>query len=143
MTLAEVGLLAKMRWTIWGNGTLPADPTSLARVLGLPEDEVLQNLSGAVLSFFAPAKGFSERLECPELVNQMERLQDRRRLQSQAAQRTNAKRSGNRDAKRIGTRIAPEKNRSEKNGADKSVFAMGSVEDSKNADRRPAYEEAH
>lgn len=92
MTLGERGLLATMRWCIWGNDTLPSDPAQLARVLGLPEADVRENLTEAVQSFFATAKGFSERLECPELAAQMLRLQERRDAQSRAADETNAKR---------------------------------------------------
>lgn len=102
MPLAERGLLATMRWYAWTNDTLPSDPALLARLLGLSEDEVRQNLTHAVLGFFrsAAAQGFGDRLECTELVEQMARLLEKRKAQSDGANRTNAKRYGIRVAKR-------------------------------------------
>jgi CRP-like cAMP-binding protein len=60
---------------------------------------VRSNLTPAVMDFFAPAKGYSERLECPELAAQMARLMQRREAQSRAAELTNAQRNANRSGK--------------------------------------------
>ena len=84
MTLAEVGLLAKMRWTIWANDTLPADPQLLARILALDEDEVRLSLTAAVRSFFEEKDG---RFVCTELAAQLRRLTKIREAQKEGGQR--------------------------------------------------------
>jgi hypothetical protein len=85
MTLAERGLLATMRWHLWANDTLPRDPAPMARLLGLEAAEVQAALTDRVLSFFAPAKGAPDRLMCPELAAQMQRLMERRDRMVQGA----------------------------------------------------------
>lgn len=118
MSLGERGLLATMRWCIWANDTLPADPAQLARLLGISEEEVRRNLTEAVLGFFrsAAAKGYGDRLECPELLDQMARLAARREAQVKSAEVTNANRYGNRDGNRRADRLGSEKSRTEKSG---------------------------
>jgi hypothetical protein len=85
MTLNERGLLATMRWHLWANDTLPADPQLMARLLGLEAAEVQAALTDRVMSFFSPVKGDSTRLICPELAAQMERLMERREKMVQGA----------------------------------------------------------
>jgi hypothetical protein len=78
MSLAERGLLATLRWYVWANDTLPRDPTQLARVLGLEEPAAREALTDRVLKFFSPCVDNEDRLHCPELSAQMEKLRKRR-----------------------------------------------------------------
>jgi hypothetical protein len=82
MPLAQRGLFATMRWKVWANDSLPADPDQLARLLGLDPQEVRGNLSDAVMHFFIADPSDKTRLICPELAAQKKRLSERRRKQS-------------------------------------------------------------
>jgi hypothetical protein len=84
MSLAERGLLATLRWYLWLNDTIPDEPALMARLLGLEEHDVRKNLTPAVRSFFRSGHhlGMGDRLECPELLDQMALLMERRRKQS-------------------------------------------------------------
>jgi hypothetical protein len=86
MSLGERGLLATLRWHLWANDTVPADAKLMARLLGLDAQEVQQNLTDRVLSFFAPAEQDKTRLVCPELQAQMARLLWRRDRQAAGAE---------------------------------------------------------
>lgn len=78
MSAAERGLLMSMRMACWVGDSVPSDPALLARVVGLPVDEVVTGLSPAVLSFFRPESDGA--LQDPELAAQMTRLVERRRV---------------------------------------------------------------
>lgn len=78
-SLAERGLLYTMRLECWVNGMLPADPKSLARVLGYPVEEVA-GLLGGVMVFFHAENGF---IVCPELDDYRAHLEERKRRQSE------------------------------------------------------------
>ena len=99
MSLAERGLLATLRWHLWANDTVPADPKAMARLLGLEAAEVQAALTDRVLSFLAPAPGAPDRLYSPELHAQMTRLLERREKMvrgakhSHIARKVNAKES--------------------------------------------------
>jgi hypothetical protein len=97
MSLAERGLLATLRWHLWSNDTVPADPKLMARLLGLDAQEVEHNLTNRVLSFFAVAEHDKTRLVCPELQAQMARLLWRRDRQAFGAEqaRISKKTKGN------------------------------------------------
>lgn len=97
MTLAERGLLATMRWSIWANDSLPTKPKQLALVLGLDHDDVRKNLTPAVLSFFRESKSEPDRLTCPELVAQMNRLLNRRERMRDGALQSHIARKENRN----------------------------------------------
>jgi hypothetical protein len=78
MSLAEVGLLALMRWSCWANrGDVPREPDRLARVLGKDQNEVQAAMTEAVRSFFEPTARTPSRLHCPELSDQRERMKER------------------------------------------------------------------
>jgi uncharacterized protein YdaU (DUF1376 family) len=62
--LAERGLLMTMRLECWANQSVPANPESLARVLGFSKSEIEAAFSARVQSFFAESGG---QLVCPEL----------------------------------------------------------------------------
>jgi hypothetical protein len=122
MSLAERGLLATMRWYIWSNDSLPADPKMMARLLGLEPEELRAALTDRVLSFFEAMKGDPTRLVCPELAAQMTRLLWRRDRQAAGAELARISRktkgdmpSAKQDAKHLAQHVAPELNRTELN----------------------------
>lgn len=98
MSAAERGLLMSMRMACWVSDEIPPDPPMLARVLGLPVDDVAPNLSRAVLDFFAVVPGDSGNLHDPELDAQRDRLRERRDRQAEGgakgAKSTNANKPG-------------------------------------------------
>ena len=79
MTLQDRGLLYTMRLECWVNMRLPSNDDELAKVLGLPVDEVAESLS-AVMPFFDFQDGF---IICPEIEDYRTHLADRRKKQSQ------------------------------------------------------------
>lgn len=86
MSLAERGLLATMRWHLWANDTMPADPVLMARVLGIDADDIKSAMTDRVLSFFAPVEG-NLRLFSPELAAQMKHLIERRAERADSGRR--------------------------------------------------------
>jgi hypothetical protein len=91
MTLAERGLLQTLRFECWVNGSIPAAPNRLARMLGQPADEVAAALP-AVQQFFSVS---GDDLVCPELEDYREHLARIRRDQ-QAGGKVGAKKRWNR-----------------------------------------------
>lgn len=93
----ERGLLLSMRMACWVSDEVPSDPARLARVIGLPADEVAAALTPAVLGYFRPVPGDSGNLHDPELAAQMNHLRERRERQAQGgregANQTNAQRA--------------------------------------------------
>ena len=65
MTLQERGLLFTMRLECWVNIQLPNNRIALAKVLGMPVNEVAESLP-AVMPFFEIVDGF---ILSPELEN--------------------------------------------------------------------------
>lgn len=111
MSLAERGLLWSMRLYCWVNDSVPAEPDAMARVLGLPSEELRAALSERVRGFFEPASDRPDRLICVALVRQMEKLMQRREAQVKSALDTAKKRRqknfqalGDRDGNRSGDR---------------------------------------
>jgi hypothetical protein len=76
-----------MRWSCWGNDSVPRDLPMLAKVLGLEVAEVRQGLTDVVLSFFEPDDADEQRLVCPELATQMEKLTARHEERSDSGRR--------------------------------------------------------
>lgn len=93
MTLQERGLLYTMRLECWVNKQLPSNHHDLAKVLGLPVEEITASLA-AVMEFFEIAGNF---IVCPELEDYRVHLAERKLKQSQGGKRgsaiTNDKRS--------------------------------------------------
>ena len=87
MSLKERGLFWSMRCYCWLNDSIPVDPAAMASTLGIPEAEVLENLTPRVLSFFELAQDDKNRLVCPALVRQMTRLIERREKQSRGGRK--------------------------------------------------------
>lgn len=94
LSLEGRGLLYTLRNECWVNGQLPADPPTLARVLGYPVEQVqraLQELRGFVVTVGGV-------LRCPELDDYRAHLDDRRERQSaggrKGAEKTNEGRQG-------------------------------------------------
>lgn len=86
MTFGERGLLSTMKYECWVNGSVPADPSKLARLLGEPPETMSQLLTPAVLDFFH--EGFSpdgQVLICPDLEQYRLKLTERREAQGRAA----------------------------------------------------------
>ncbi len=94
LSLEARGLLYTLRNECWVNGQLPADPATLARVLGFPAEQVERALP-EVRPFFASVGGV---LRCPELDDYRAHLDDRRERQAaggrNGAKKTNESRQG-------------------------------------------------
>ena len=78
MTLQERGLFYTMRLECWENLRLPGNQNELAKVLGLPDNEVAESL-GNVMSFFDMRENF---IICPELEDYRTHLAEQREKQS-------------------------------------------------------------
>lgn len=122
MPLAERGLFWTMRLYCWVNDSLPSDPDSMARVLGIPADELRRVLTDRVRGFFQPAEDKPDRLICVALVRQMEKLLDRREKQAaggrDAAKSRRLKKNsaiGNRDSNHAGTNASVENSTAQSN----------------------------
>jgi hypothetical protein len=98
MSLQARGLLYTLRLECWVNGSLPADPVVLGRVLGYPWEQIEQALP-EVTRFFAFADG---QIRCPELDDYRAHLEDRRQRQSEGGRAGAAKTNRN----RIGAKAA-------------------------------------
>lgn len=85
MTLPERGLLEALRLQSWVSGSVPYDCGLLSRLTGIPEDQISENLTSRVLTFFEPNS--SGRLVCPELVRQRARMEERRVERSRSGKR--------------------------------------------------------
>jgi hypothetical protein len=94
LSLEGRGLLYTLRNECWVNGQLPADPATLARVLGYPIEQVERSLP-ELRQFFVTLGGV---LRCPELDDYRAHLDDRRERQSaggrKGAEKTNEGRQG-------------------------------------------------
>ena len=95
MTLAERGLLYTMRLECWVNDKLPANPASLAKVLGYSEAEVKKALP-AVIPFFVEIVGF---FSSPELDRYKLHLADARKKMVEGGQKGGVKSAQKRAAK--------------------------------------------
>jgi hypothetical protein len=88
MSAAERGVLFTMRLECWVNGSVPADPTSLARVLGIEVAEVKRALTPRVLRHFDEAMHDEERvLVCPQLDDYRRQLEERQSRMSAGGRR--------------------------------------------------------
>lgn len=87
MSLTERGLLLTLRHECWVNKQVPADPCTLARMLGYEVSEVGAALP-AVMPFFAMAGGY---IVCPELDAYRAHLEGIRERQSQGGRQGAAK----------------------------------------------------
>jgi uncharacterized protein YdaU (DUF1376 family) len=87
MSLTERGLLLTLRHECWVNKQVPADPCTLARMLGYEVNEVSAALP-AVMPFFALAGGC---IVCPELDAYRAHLEGIRERQSQGGRQGAAK----------------------------------------------------
>jgi len=79
MTLQDRGLFYTMRLECWVNIRLPSNHDELAKVLGLPVEEVASSLD-VVMPFFDLQDGF---IICPELEDYRTQLADQKKKQSQ------------------------------------------------------------
>lgn len=89
MTLAERGLLYTLRNECWVNDQLPADPASLAKMLGYSEAEISITLP-AVMPFFVDIAGF---LSSPDLDKYKLHLEDARKRMSDGGKKSAEKRA--------------------------------------------------
>ena len=83
LSAGERGLLDSMHRACWVEDAVPADPSCLARVVRLPEAEVKQYLTPAVVAHFAPVASDTARLQSPELVRQQTNFSAARDKQSE------------------------------------------------------------
>lgn len=92
MSLAERGLLYALRLECWENQELPANPSDLAKYLGVQSDDINNAYTERVKEFF---KLELDQLTCPELDYYRQHLNDRKAKQSEGgkkgATKTNAK----------------------------------------------------
>ena len=95
MNLQDRGLLFTMRLECWVNIRLPGNHAELAKVLGLPIDEIAGSLSN-VMPFFDLQDGF---IICPELEDYRMHLADQKKKQSQGGKRGSRITNSNRLAK--------------------------------------------
>ncbi len=95
MTLQERGLLYTLRLECWVNKELPSNHHNLAKVLGLPVEEITASLA-AIMEFFEIAGDF---IACPELENYRVHLLERKLKQSQGGKRGSAITNGKRSRK--------------------------------------------
>ena len=98
MSLEARGLLYSLRLECWVNGSVPADPRTLARVLGYGVEQIEAALP-EVMPLFMTEGG---AIRCPELDDYRTHLDDRRMRQSAGgkagAAKTNGARSGSKAA---------------------------------------------
>ena len=83
MNLQDRGLLFTMRLECWVNMRLPDTHNDLAKVLGLPVNQVSKSLDN-VMPFFHLQDGF---IICPDLEDYRTHLVDRKEKQSQGGKR--------------------------------------------------------
>ena len=89
MSLSGRGLLYSLRLECWVNRRVPADPRTLARVLGYEVQEI-ESVLPEVMGFFACD---GESLYCPELDDYRSHITTIRAKQSQGGKQTAAKHS--------------------------------------------------
>lgn len=92
MSLAGRGLLYSLRLECWVNRCVPADPRTLAKVLGYECTEV-ENALHEVMPFFTVENG---ALYCPELEDYRNHITSIREKQSQGGKQGAAKTNGKR-----------------------------------------------
>lgn len=81
--MAERGLLFSMMAACWVNGSVPSDPSLLARAIGSTEAEVRPALTERVLGQFQDCHTRPGFLEHPDLVRQRREMEHRGRLKSE------------------------------------------------------------
>lgn len=106
MTLEARGLLYTMRLECWVNRHLPSSPKELAVVLGASEDEVRRSLS-SVMTFF---HSDGEFIQCPELEDYREHLNDRKRRQSEGGKTGAERKKARVNLRKTGRKSASEGN---------------------------------
>jgi hypothetical protein len=99
MSLEARGLLYTLRLECWVNGSLPAEPALLGRVLGYAGEQMERSLP-EICRFFAFNDG---QIRCPELDDYRVHLEDRRQRQSEGGRAGAAKTNGNRLASKPAT----------------------------------------
>jgi hypothetical protein len=84
-SLPERGLLWSMLNQAWVSDSLPREPTSIARLLGLNEQSVRESLSDNVMQFFKVDE--NGRIYCPELRYAKAAMLQKRELKSMAGKK--------------------------------------------------------
>lgn len=87
LTLEERGLLYTLRLECWVNQSLPADPSDLAKMLGIPVETVSKLLKKLIGAFFVEIEGV---LQCPEIEGYRLKVQDHRNKQSEGGKKARA-----------------------------------------------------
>jgi hypothetical protein len=123
MTLQERGLLYTLRLECWVNKQLPSNHHDLAKVLGLPVDEVAASLT-AVMEFLEITGNL---IVCPELENYRAHLAERKLKQSQGGKRGSAITNGKRSRK---VHVDNPGDQSSNSSTNSQVSRQGSVESS-------------
>jgi len=100
MSLEARGLLYSLRLECWVNGSVPADPRTLARVLGYPPEQI----EAALPEVLPLLRITDDVIRCPELDDYRDHLDERRQRQSDGGRAGAAKTNG---ARSIGTSGKP------------------------------------
>ena len=90
MSMEARGLLYTLRLECWVNGSLPADPATLARVLAYPVEQLERTLP-EVSALFTFCDGV---IRCPELDDYRAHLEERRQRQAAGGRAGAAKTNG-------------------------------------------------
>jgi len=122
MTLQDRGLLYTMCLECWVNIRLPSNHDELAKVLGLPVEEVASSLD-VVMPFFDLQDGF---IICPELEDYRTQLADQKKKQSQGGKLGSAKTNSNRHTKTKDNGITST-SRLPRQGGDESLVQSSTV----------------
>jgi hypothetical protein len=84
MSLQERGLLMTMRYECWVNNSVPSHAGDLAKILGLPEEDVFNALTSRVSYFF---KEIDKNLICSELDAYRDKLLSSRQAMAEGGRK--------------------------------------------------------
>lgn len=132
MSLSEKGLWDQMRKECWANGSIPSQPSELAKYLGLPLTDVEAALTKNVRSWF---EDDGETIVSPELEAYRVKLEESRRNMAaggaKGGRRTQAKRKGTLQSS-LESQLKPlnrvELNRNEQRGEELSKEVLSTSE---------------
>ena len=108
MSMAERGLLWTMRMLCWKNIHLPADNTTLAKVLMIPEEILNSIIHPRVQDFFKVDLNDPTKVFCPSLEDYRHEIQKRRERRSKAGKAGADARWSSDDSNAISGEIAQE-----------------------------------
>lgn len=87
MTNDERAVFHGLRLACWVADEVPTNTATLARILLMPEADLVRGFTARVRDLFAPVVGRPDHLHSPELDAQMQRMVERRRERSETGRR--------------------------------------------------------